>query len=311
MLDERAEHSARDRFLMLRGFPGLDRADDESVAYLASQARIRRFEQGAVVSEGDGPARGAWIVRRGALAIERGEHLRSVVRRPRGTGFLEVVSDDPRGVRVTAVEPTVALELGAATVLRGLEENFSLLRNTLANLADGLLEVRGNLPADPKAPPPTELGTFRRRPLTLVERVLEARASSAIFGALDVAACLELAGRQRDIRYAPGTRLWSVGDPPGDSLRIVAGHIRCSEAGGQSVLVGPEFRLGGLDLMAGHPRVYDAVTETEVEADVMDGLAFFTSLELHRRAAMLLVAALARQIIGEEDRRAARGETIG
>ncbi|HEU4404814.1 MAG TPA: cyclic nucleotide-binding domain-containing protein [Polyangiaceae bacterium] len=286
----------RDRVLLLRSLESFAALDEEGITLLAEHARPRAFRPGEVVFVEGRPVESVHVVIDGQISSRRRGKLLAQVRRARGVGFLSLLARDENGVDAVADEPTHTLEVAAAVVHDMMEENFSFLRNLLRLSARGLLGRRGGLPANPDAPPAAEIGEYPARTMTLVERVLDLR-SGGIFATGSLEPVVELARRQEQVEFAPGELLWRAGEPSSWSLRVLAGRIECTGAGGRRVVVGQGYVLGNLDALAEQPRSFEARAETRVAAYRSDLEALLAVMESHPGLGREMLGVLSRFLL--------------
>ena len=300
MITEMPLHSMRDRILLLRSLHSFAGLDDEGLKLVAEHARSRLFRAGeTLLTEGRTPEH-VYIVVSGQLRSTRKGKLLAVVTRPRGAGFLSMNARDENGVHVVADEDTQTLEIPVDALTSALEENFSLVRNTLRVSAGALVRKRGHLPASPDRPPPLVLGDYRSEPRTMVELLLEQR-SVGIFSFANIDALIAVARKTLEVRAEPGEMFWNIGEPSSSWLRIDHGRIRCTSADGKVVDVARNFSLGNLDALAGEPRSYSARAETRVIAFRTELEPFLAVLESHFDLARALIAVLSKAILETPD----------
>ena len=235
MQDEPGGETLRGRLLLLRALESMDAVGDDSLALLAEHARVRRFRAGDVLIEEGRPVEMVYIITAGQVTVTRKGGLVSVVPRGYGAGFTPLIARDPNGVRAVADVDTHTLEVPAEALLDTYEREFAFVRNALRQQASAISRARGGLPADPDRPPAVELGTWRDRQPTLVERLLAAQAVP-LFANANFDAVIELVRNQREVRFAAGDVLWSAGEPSTFSLRIEYGRVHCASPAGRSAI---------------------------------------------------------------------------
>jgi CRP-like cAMP-binding protein len=306
LLDEKPElRGVRDRVLLLRAMPDLYSLDEDALVLMAEDAKVRRFAAGERMLAAGRPVDRVFVLVEGAARVERkGTALAEV--REGAVGMLSLLAGDPDGVDAFALERTTALELPAESVHRNMQESFAITRNSVRQLARELLDRRGQLPLAPGASHEVDVGTWRTRPLTLVEKLLLLRATPlGQIANLDAAA--ELARAMSEVRVEPGEVLWSVGEPSTFWIRIEYGRVRCAEPSGGEVEVGAGFVLGVLDGWGDRPRSYEARAETPLILQRMDLAAQLAVLETQTSMAAQMTKFLARSVLQSEARNGAEG----
>ncbi|MBT8493847.1 MAG: cyclic nucleotide-binding domain-containing protein [Deltaproteobacteria bacterium] len=296
MLNEARDLGLRDRILAMRSLDSFAPLEDESLALVAEHARLCSFRKGEVVTvEGQRPT-ALFVVLEGSIRVERLGQEVVVVQRARGVGFLSVLAQDDVGVTSVALEDTVCLEIPAAAFLRAMEEDFSLMRNTLRLSAGQLVRDRGSLPVGPERKLVAAAGEYRERELTMVERIIQLR-QGPVFSQCNLDAVIELVRRSREVRFEPGDTIFEVGDPSTFSFGIDYGIVRCSSANGDSVDVGYGFAMGVMDSFAQQPRSYRAVAQTKVVGFRIDSAVFMSVLESYFELAIGLQIGISRQLL--------------
>jgi CRP-like cAMP-binding protein len=299
LLGEKPElRGVRDRVLQLRALPGLSALDEDALVLLAEDAKVRFFEREERLLRGDRPVDRVHLVTRGRVRVERAGALVGEVTEGE-VGLLSVLAGDAAPVEATALEPTATLELPADAVHRNLQESFAITRNTMRQLARQLLERRGHLPASPDraVDAGVDLGIWRTRALTMVEKLLLLRATP--FGRLaNLDAAAEMARAMVEVRLHEGELLWDLGDPATSWIRVEYGRVRCTAADGRSVDVGAGFVLGILDGWGDLPRSYRAVAGSELIVQRMDLAAQLALLETHTTVAAQATRFLAKSLLG-------------
>lgn len=298
MLDEKpALRGVRDRVLQLRALPSFAALDEDALILMAEDARVRVFHRGAHLLSQGRPVDRVFVVTGGRVEVRRKDVLLAVVDEGE-VGLLALLAGDAHGVDAVALEPTTCLEIPADSVHRNMHESFAITRNTVRLLARELLERRGNLPVPPGTLAETDVGMWRTRPLTLVEKLLLLRATPlGQMANLDAAA--EMARAMVEERIAPDEVLWSTGEPASSWVRIEYGRVRCTAEDGRSVEVGAGFVLGILDGWGDLPRSYQAVAETQLILQRMDLSAQLAVLETHTQMAQHITRFLARSLLGD------------
>jgi CRP-like cAMP-binding protein len=298
LLDEKPElRGVRDRVLQLRALPSFTALDEDALILMAEDARVRVFDAGAHLLTQGRPVDRVFVVTSGRVEVRRNDVSLAVVDEGE-VGLLALLAGDALGVDAVALTPTTSLEIPADSVHRNMHESFAITRNTVRLLARELLERRGHLPVPPGTTAETDVGVWRTRPLTLVEKLLLLRATPlGQMANLDAAA--EMARAMVEERVEAGERLWSVGEPATSWLRIEYGRVRCTAEDGRSVEVGAGFVLGVLDGWGDLPRSYEAVAVTRLIVQRMELAAQLAVLETHTQMAGHITRFLARSLLAE------------
>jgi CRP-like cAMP-binding protein len=241
------------------------------------------------------------MVVNGSISSHRDGRLIASSPRGRGVGMLSLLAGEP-STALAAETDAATIEIPARAVLAALEDNFSMARNTLRNLARSLVRKRGDLPARPENLPPQEPGQWRESPPTLVETVLRIRSRGGPLARTNVDALFAIAGLAREVRIEPGDPFWQLGEPSSHLVRIEYGMVQCKSADDRSVTVGSGFILGVLDALGQVDRSYEARAETKVIAyrTPIDG--YLAVLENYFDVARALIADLARMHLAIPER---------
>jgi len=289
--------SARDRFLIVRSLPAFAPLPDEALNIIAEHTRPRFFQPGEVLFEEGSPAQSVYLVHQGTVTLSTRGHTISHIEAPGGVGFLSVLANAPlpEAVAQTAV---AALELPVDVLLETMEMNFIYQRNSLRLSSGALLDIRGSLPRDPSVHLALDIGQWRDRPQTLVEKMLEVQDGFAFQGA-NIDAIIDLARLTEEVRFEAGQTIWNAGEPSDFSVRINYGIVRCESPDGRHVEVGADFIAGALDILGHRPRAYSAVTTTPVVATRTRRDDMLALLEMHPELGMKLVRLFAANMLRE------------
>lgn len=259
---ERRRRANVERVLSFRSFPGLASVDPTTLASLADLATERTFPGGATLIEPGGRVRAMHLIRSGTVAVLReGRTLRRF-----GAGdFVGAIASLTReavGQQVVAETEVRTFEIDSREFLDVLEDSFSLLHAALIGILRSVLGARKSIFPDAgfAEPPPV------KRPdaeLGLAERVLFVR-RLLTYGHAGVEAVAELAREMRALRIPEGQVLWEAGDHAPHALLVWSGSVGCTTPPGQTFRFGPDSVVGGIDSIAGEPRWYRAVAETDL-----------------------------------------------
>lgn len=294
--------SLRDRVLVLRSVDTLAGLDDEGLALLAEHGVRRTYVAGDVITEEGDPPRMIAVIVEGQVTITRKGRPPVVFRQGDGFGMLTVMAEQPVG-RAVADTSVVTLEIPAAAFRVALEENFSLLRNSLRIMSLALGRARGNLPADADNPPKMDLGAYYENPRTLVEQLIELRKGP--FVQMNIDALVDLARRMIEVRVPAGHTFWSAGEASRFALHVEYGCVRCTAPDGKHVDIGQDFTIGVMDVWSNQPRSYTAKTETPVIGYRIDYEDFLVICEMHLSVGLDMLRGLARQFLASDKTNAA------
>ena len=276
--------------LRLRRFPLFHGVALESLAALAQSARVEHFVDGEAVARAGEAWSGLHLSLEGGFGapIAASEHPD----RPELLGALSVLADRPLPCAVTARGATRALCLPADVLFEVLEDDFSTLLEVLRAVGRLVLSApihTGGLPPEP--PPRTPLPA-----LDLVERMFLIQRAFR----LTHSSVTSLAETARSAVQVPcdGTRpLWRAGDAPGEMVVVVAGAVTLQLADGSTRRVGRYGVLGGIDVLTGSPRRYDAWPEPGSAVLWLPAETTMNSFEDHFHVAMGLLAVLSQDAL--------------
>lgn len=289
--------SARDRFLIVRSLPAFSPLPDDALNIVAEHTRPRFFQPGEVLFEEGSPAQSVFLVHQGTVTLSTQGHVISRIEAPGGVGFLSVLANAPLQEAV-AQTPVAALELPVDVLLETMEMNFIYQRNSLRLSSDALLDIRGNLPRDPAVHLALNIGQWRDRPQTLVEKMLELQ-EGLVFQGANIDALIDLARFTEEVRYEAGDTIWNAGEPSDSFLRIGYGIVRCEGPDGVHVDIGADFVAGALDILGHRPRAYSAIATTRVVATHTRREDMLALLEMHPELGMNLVHLFASNMLRE------------
>jgi CRP-like cAMP-binding protein len=290
-ITEGARLGLRDRVLLLRATPIFQGLDDDGLLLLAEHGRRGIYRHGEVIAPEGEPARLVYLVEQGEIVVSRGGRWITTRKAGDAYGALPLLAREPSTLAVASGD-TLTLEVPGPAFEAALSENFSLLRNILAQLGGSVLAMRGNLPADPGHP--VVEGTYYAEPRSLVERLIQLREQP--FGRMNLDALVDMARQMIDVRFPAGALLWSVGDASTHALNIDYGTVRCTAPDGRHVTIGRGFTLGVLDVW-GRSRVYDVRTETPVIAYRIEFEGFLALLEKHPEVGLELLRGFALDLL--------------
>lgn len=297
MIDDSEIHGVRDRVLMLRSLETLSGLQDVDLSVLAERMRLRYLEPGDVLFTEADIIEKLYFILEGTIRVERdGGAAVGVLHRGMVAGFFAALAGDHRGVEATVQEPTTAFELSLEVFVRALNRFPALMRHFIRLTADGLLVSRGYLPRDDKRATDS-VPTIASRERTLAERILAFSQSASVLTSASLSALFEVVFQADEVRIPAGELLWQEGDPSTTTLAIDGGRVRCTCAAGDESEVRAPFLLGELDTLAGVPRPYSAVAETDLLALRIPRETFYSVVEAHPDVGTVLLSRLSADLL--------------
>jgi CRP-like cAMP-binding protein len=294
VLADLALEGVRDRLLLLRTNPNFAPLEDDDLLRIAEHARISHAPKGTVLCREGDPLKRIFLLTEGHVVVHFKGRTVADIRGQGGVGLLSLFAGLETTPEAVALQDSMFLELPAEIVRSNVFESFAIARNTLRLLALGLLDRRGQLPVpDARGP---EVGVWRDREPTVVERVLMIR-NGMILATAHLDAIAELARRSVEVRFAEGETLWHIGEPTAFSLRVEFGKVKCTNAKGESVIVGAGNVIGMMDALAGIQRSYEAVALTPLITTKIETATQLAVLEAHPQMASTLRMNLARAFL--------------
>ncbi|HEX7671218.1 MAG TPA: cyclic nucleotide-binding domain-containing protein [Polyangiaceae bacterium] len=271
-----------ERVLALRSFPGLAEVDPKHLALLADVAKERVFTKGTALIVPGTPVRAMHLIRRGDVAVL----VDGIARRSYAAGALvggiAALTRDPKGQHVVATTDTRTFEIDRDDFSDVLEESFSLLHSALRGMLRTALDARRAIPENAgfAALPMSEEAGRASSELGIVERAMFVRRLMT-YGSARVEALAELAREMTVLRVSAGTELFRLGEAAPYSLLVHSGVVACETGTAQRFRLGPDSVVGGIDSIAGEPRWYSAVAETDLVALRADTAHLMDVIEDH------------------------------
>jgi len=290
--------------MKLRAFDAFADLAPAQLAVLAELADERFFPAGTLIQAEGTPARLIHYLIEGEVEIRRrGRPVRRL-------GPLSVINGLAalarvlRGHEVAAVADTTSLSFTHEDQIDVFEDNFEILAGVLRGVAGALLDARALTgPAPGREPPPTPPAADR--PLGLVDKITALR-RAAPYDDAPLEALAELARESAEVRHPAGERLWSAGDESEWSLVIVAGCVSSVvDAGAAQRRFAAGGIAGAVESMAGRPRGFSAVAETDVIGLRIECGTLLDTLEEHTDMAVGLLHSMARDVLALRERIAA------
>lgn len=298
---------ALERVLQLRAFSAFESVAPPHLAVLAELAEERRFPAGTRLQEEGMPAREIHYLLDGEVEIRR----RGVAERRLGplsvVNGLASLAQVRLSREVVAITDTTALSFTHEDQVDVFDDNFEILASVLRGVAGAFLDALATAgPAALRLPPPA-VPASPVHALGLVEKIAALRAAPP-YDEAPLEALAELARESPQVRFAAGERLWSAGDESGWSLAIVAGSVTSAGVGAEVRVIAGSI-AGVLESMAGRPREFDAVAETDVVGLRIETGTLLDTLEDHTDMALGLLHSMARDVLALRERIAAAGSS--
>jgi CRP-like cAMP-binding protein len=298
-------HVQRVLFLKKSRFTGTLPATD--LALIAEYLTERTFAPGEVLHTQDEPLAALHFVAEGSVLIQSAGA--TVARALRGAelGGLEMVARSPAQFTAVAETETLTLELTTEANAEMLDDHFGIYHSVLRQTCREIIEHHRRMPAEASAAmPPPRVMAMPERELDLVERIFFLRQAPP-FARSSINALAELSRAITEVRFDPGTVLWSEGYSARGIFLVVSGLVRAaSPRFGYEMMVGAGQPLGIVEAFAQIPRWYEA---TVVEPTVVltgDVETFVDVLEDNFEMAMDYLAVIARWMLTLSKLRIAR-----
>jgi CRP-like cAMP-binding protein len=296
-IGELPREGLRDRVLALRSQTMFEGLDDEGLLMLAEHARNVTYREGDVVTVEGSPQRFIFVVLEGELLVSVKGKPPLTIPAGKAFGSLGMLAREPCAEAVATTRVRV-LEVPVAAFETALDENYSLLRSALAACGALVLQMRGNLPVNPRVSREVDEGTYYTTPKSMVERLIQLR--SGTWTSMNIEALIDLARHMVEVRYPADHLLWSVGDVSTHSLFVDCGRVRCTAPDGKHVDIGRNFTLGVLDVWGTRRRAYEARTVTPVIAYQIEFEGFLTLLESHVEVGVEMLRGFARAMLAND-----------
>jgi CRP-like cAMP-binding protein len=304
--------SPLERALYLKSLAPLKELSSEELALVGQHTKEQFFRKGAEIFKSGEPLESFHIVVEGQVRARGGEHGDSVVGPSAALGFLSLLSQSEEGLEAVAEADTVTLEIDADDLYDVLEDHFSIFLTQLQSVSRVILNERKKIADGTYLAPAEGVLELPDRQLDLVERLLLIRRGAG-FDRTNIDAMIQVVRSGTELGVKAGTKLWKPGDPPGHFYIIVSGTIRCIlDEGKRHFRAGPGYPVGNIESLAGEPRWYEAVTETNVVALRSETDTFLDVLEDHSELGKGFLATMASgaiQVI-EQRRRAGQEDSV-
>lgn len=289
-------HVQRVLFLKKSRFSGALSASD--LALIAEYLTERTFAPGELLHAQGEPIPALHFLAEGSALLRR-EGV-AVARAIRGAelGGLEMIARTPAQYSVVAETEALTLELTADRNAELLDDHFGIYHAVLRQICREIIDLHRRMPAEASSvlTPPRALERPDRE-LDLVERIFFLRQAPP-FARSSINALAELSRALTEVRFDPGTVLWSEGYSARGVFLVVKGLVRAaSPRFGFEMMVGSGQPLGIVEAFAQIPRWYEA---TVVEPTVVltgDVETFVDVLEDNFEMAMDYLAVVARWML--------------
>lgn len=287
-----------ERIVMLKSFSFFESVEPELLAAYVRHSELKHYPPGAVVFEEGRPVDRVAMLVDGAVAVERQGHFVRTMEDRSSVGFLAMMAGLSDGLHARATRHSTILMVPGQVLLEVIEESFDATRRALSGLARRVIELRCQQPgagfSSRPSPNPPKL-----RGLDVVERALHIRASMGIAeGRID--AILDLAAEADVLSHSSSHTLWSRNDACDALVILLEGVVDCATEAGTRFSFYPGDVLGGLDVMAGTGRWYEARARTPSRYLAMGRDAIFDVMEDNHsipRALLRIYAASAEQMM--------------
>jgi CRP-like cAMP-binding protein len=290
-------HVQRVLFLKKSRFTGTLPSSD--LTLIAEYLRERTFAPGEVLHAEGEPVAALHFLAEGNVALLQGGVPVAHALRGAELGGLEMIARSPSHFTAVAETEALTLELTTEAAAELLEDHFGIYHSVLRQTCREIIDYHRRMPEEASAvmPPPLDVGTLPGRELDLVERIFFLRQAPP-FARSSINALAELSRALAEVRFEPGTVLWSEGYSARGIFLVVSGLVKAaSPRFGFEMMVGPGGPLGIVEAFAQIPRWYEA---TVVETTVVltgDVETFVDVLEDNFEMAMDYLAVIARWLL--------------
>jgi CRP-like cAMP-binding protein len=279
--------------LLKRGrFTGNLPASD--LALVVEYLRERTYAAGDVLLQEGEPVPTAHFIAEGTVLLRRGG--RDVARAEAGTelGGLEMLARTESALTAVAETEVRCLELSTDSNAELLDDHFGIFHRVLQQNCRQIIALTRRLPDATTVLPPPRVAAAPEREMDLVERIFFLRQAPP-FARSSINALAELSRAMTEVRFEPGTVLWSEGYSARGIFLVVGGRVSArSPRFGFEMQVGAGQPLGILEAFAQVPRWYEATIVEPTTALSGDVETFVDVLEDNFEMAMDYLAVIAR-----------------
>jgi CRP-like cAMP-binding protein len=273
------------RIFAMRQFRVLAAAELRELATLAENVSEVRFAKGAVIAKAGVRLPALHLVIDGEVELQPSGQLvgpREVL------GALEVFARREPAMTAIATRDTHTLQLLASDVTDLLEENYSVLRATLQDLAARMVVHTPALRA-PLAPPVAD-------PLGFVDRLILLRKQPS-FANARIDALAMLARAFDEVKVPAGTVLARRGEPATSAFVVVEGTLQVTDGDGFARILEPGDTISSFETLADLPHAVTAIARTPVRALSHPATAIYDVIEDHTDLGLTMIRGFARELI--------------
>lgn len=302
-------HVQRVLFLKKSRFTGTLPASD--LVLIAEYLRERTFAPGDVLHAEGEPVAALHFLSEGNVVLLQGGVPVAHALRGAELGGLEMVARSPAQFTAVAETEVQTLELTAEANAEMLDDHFGIYHAVLRQTCREIIDYHRRMPNEASAvmPPPIAMGTLPERELDLVERIFFLRQAPP-FARSSINALAELSRSITEVRFEPGTVLWSEGFPARGIFLVVSGLVKAaSPRFGFEMMIGAGGPLGIVEAFAQIPRWYEATVMEPTVVLTGDVETFVDVLEDNFEMAMDYLAVVARWRLTLSQTRIAREGT--
>jgi CRP-like cAMP-binding protein len=273
------------RILALRQFRVLAAAELRELASLAENVSEARFAKGAVLAKAGVRQQALHLVLDGEVELQPSGQCVG----PRDVlGALEVFAKREPTMTATATRPTHTLQLLASDVTDLLEENYSVLRATLQDLAARMVAHASSMRAPLTSPIADPLG--------FVDRLILLRKQPP-FANARIDALAMLARAFEEVRVPAGTVLARRGEPAAAAFIVVEGMLQVANGDGIARTLEAGDTLSSFETLAELPHAVTATARTPVRALAHPATAIYDVIEDHTDLGLTMIRGFARELI--------------
>lgn len=256
--------------------------------------RERTYSAGEVLLKEGEPVPGALFIASGTVRLQRGGS--DVARADAGTevGGLEMLARSESALTAVAETDVRCLELSAESSAEMLDDHFGIFHRVLQQNCRQIIALTRRMPDASSVMPAARVSPPPAREMDLVERIFFLRQAPP-FARSSINALAELSRAVTEVRFEPGTVLWSEGYSARGVFLVVSGRVAArSPRFGFEMQVGAGQPLGILEAFAQVPRWYEATIVEPTVALSGDVETFVDVLEDNFEMAMDYLAVISR-----------------
>ena len=254
----------------------------------------RTYAPGAVLLREGEPVPHVHFIADGTVRLQRSGV--DVARAEAGTelGGIEMLARAESALTGIAETEVRCLELSAESNAEMLDDHFGIYHRVLQQNCRQIIALTRRLPGASSVTAPPRVAPPPAREMDLVERIFFLRQAPP-FARSSINALAELSRAVTEVRFEPGTVLWSEGYSARGVFLVVSGRVTArSPRFGFEMQVGAGQPLGILEAFAQVPRWYEATIVEPTVALSGDVETFVDVLEDNFEMAMDYLAVIAR-----------------